>query len=96
VNEQTIAAMLAALTPDIVAKLRLAIELGKWPGGERLTREQRETCMQAMLAWELKNLPPHERTGYIDRGTKQDGEICGDDNKHEHQEADEQLLKIIH
>ena len=95
-NEQTIAAMLEALTPEIVDKLRLAVEIGKWPGGERLTREQRETCMQAVLAWEVKNLPEQERTGYIHRGTKQDGEVCASDDKHDHQDADEQLLKIIH
>ena len=95
-NEQTIAAMLEALTPDIVDKLRLAVEIGKWPGGERLPREQRETCMQAVLAWEVKNLPEQERTGYIHRGTKQDGEVCASDDKHDHQDADEQLLKIIH
>ena len=36
-----------------------------------------------------------QRTGYIDRGSKQEGETCGDDAHGHHKEADEQLLKII-
>ena len=51
--------------------------------------------MQAVLAWEVKHLPEHQRTGYIDRGSKQEGETCGDDDHGHHKEADEQLLKII-
>ena len=27
--------------------------------------------MQAVIAWELKNLPEEQRSGYIDRGTKE-------------------------
>ncbi|MEX7542937.1 DUF1315 family protein, partial [Acinetobacter baumannii] len=43
-----------------------------------------ETCMQAVIAWELKNLPEEQRSGYIDRGTKEEGEVCEDDHhKHE-------------
>ena len=39
--------------------------------------------MQAVIAWELKNLPEEQRSGYIDRGTKE-GEVCEDDHhKHE-------------
>ena len=53
------------MTPDIVGNLKTAIELGKWPNGEKLTPEQREHCMQAVIAWELKNLPPEQRTGYV-------------------------------
>lgn len=94
-NKDTIDAMLAALTPDVVDSLRTAVEIGKWPNGERLSREQRETCMQAVLAWEVKNLPENRRTGYIDRGSKSEGESCGDDPHGEHKHADEQLLKII-
>ena len=28
--------------------------------------------MQAVIAWELKNLPEEQRSGYIDRGTKEE------------------------
>ena len=64
-NEAVLARMLQVLTPDIVASLRRAVELGKWPDGRRLTREQVETCLQAVIAWELQNLPEDQRTGYM-------------------------------
>ena len=41
--------------------------------------------MQAVIAWELKNLPEEQRSGYIDRGTKEEGEQCDDDH-HKHDE----------
>ncbi len=48
--------MLAVLDPEIVSRLKTAIEIGKWPNGVALTKEQRQTCMQAVYAWEAKNL----------------------------------------
>lgn len=66
--------MLNTLTPEIVEKLKTAVEIGKWPNGVALTKEQRQTCMQAVLVWEHKHLPENERTGYIDRGTKEEDE----------------------
>ena len=75
--------MLSVLNPEIVERLKTAVEIGKWPNGVVLTKEQRETCMQAVIAWELKNLPEDQRSGYIDRGTKEEGEECDDDHKHE-------------
>ena len=68
--------MLSVLDQDVVQRLKTAVEIGKWPNGLALTQEQREICMQAVLAWEYKNLPPEERTGYIDRGKKEEGEEC--------------------
>ncbi|VFT30493.1 Protein of uncharacterised function (DUF1315) [Pseudomonas aeruginosa] len=37
----------------------------KWPDGRKLTQEQKELCLQAVIAWELQNLPEEERTGYM-------------------------------
>lgn len=68
--------MLNTLNPEIVEKLKTAVEIGKWPNGVALTKEQRQTCMQAVLVWEHKHLPEAERTGYIDRGTKEEDEHC--------------------
>ena len=68
--------MLAVLDPEIVGRLKTAIEIGKWPNGVVLTKEQRQICMQAVYAWEMKNLPETERSGYIDRGTKEEDEHC--------------------
>lgn len=57
--------LLNAITPDIYQNLKRAVELGKWPDGNRLTAEQRELCMQAMIAYENKRLPPEQRSGYV-------------------------------
>lgn len=95
-NDMTFSQLVESLTPDTVGNLRRAVELGKWPDGRRLTDEQRATCMQAVLFWERKYLPETERTGYIDRGTKAEGETCsGDDHDHDHDHDDEQPLKIV-
>lgn len=66
-DKQTI---LASLTPEVVDKFRMAIELGKWPDGRKITAEQRETCMQAVMVWEHEHLPPNERIGYIHKPVK--------------------------
>ena len=61
--------------------------LGAWaPGGKesvtkpgfgtRLEAGQRELCMQAVIAWEARHLPPDERVGHIDRGSKSGGDRC--------------------
>lgn len=64
-------ALLAGMTPEIHQSLKLAVELGKWPNGDRLTQEQVELCLQAVIAWDLRNLPEAERVAYIDRGDLQ-------------------------
>ncbi|TLX57141.1 DUF1315 domain-containing protein [Stutzerimonas nosocomialis] len=53
------------ITPEIYENLKLAVELGKWGDGRKLTTEQKELCLQAMIAWEMQNLPEEQRTGYM-------------------------------
>ncbi|MCL6691893.1 hypothetical protein SAMN05216577_13544 [Pseudomonas citronellolis] len=53
------------ITPEIYESLKLAVEIGKWPDGRKLSLEQKELCLQAMIAWELQNLPEDQRTGYM-------------------------------
>lgn len=86
-------AILAALNPDIVDRLRTAVEIGKWPNGDRLTPEQRATSMRAVLLWEGKNLPEEQRTGYIDKG-KKEGEACDTDHDHHHGD-EERPLRLV-
>ena len=62
--------LLSTLTPEIVVSLKRAVELGKWPDGRVLTRQQREHSLQAVLAWEVKNLPEEQRTGYMPQSCK--------------------------
>lgn len=53
------------LSREVYENLRRAVELGRWPDGRTLTAEQRQTSLQAMIAWEQAHLPEHERSGYI-------------------------------
>ncbi|WP_367110880.1 YeaC family protein [uncultured Psychrobacter sp.] len=82
-DKQTI---LSSLTPEIVDKFREAIELGKWPDGRKLTAEQRETCMQAVMIWEHEHLPPSDRTGFIHKPIKEDGSVVGAECDVEHEQ----------
>jgi len=70
--------LINAMTPEMHTSLKRAIELGKWPTGQRLTDEQRETCMRAVIAYDEKYLPEEQRVGFIDR-TKKDGTQHGSD-----------------
>ena len=59
------AAMIENITPEIYQSLKLAVEIGKWPDGRKLSLEQKELCLQAMIAYELKHLPEDQHTGYM-------------------------------
>ena len=68
------------MTPEIHLSLKRAIEIGKWPDGKLLTQEQRSLCMEAVIAYDNKFLTEEQRVGYIDRGSKSDGELCDDND----------------
>lgn len=70
--------LIDSITPETYQSLMRALELGKWADGQRLTQAQREHVMQAIIAYGEKHLDPQERVGFIDRGTKDDGEMCDD------------------
>ncbi|MGH8438400.1 MAG: YeaC family protein [Pseudomonas sp.] len=61
----TFAQMIENITPEIYQSLKLAVELGKWADGRKLTTEQKELSLQAVIAWEVQNLPEEQRTGYM-------------------------------
>jgi uncharacterized protein YeaC (DUF1315 family) len=61
-----------SLTPEIYQRLKRAVELGKWPDGNVLTREQRANALQAIIAWDDRHRPPGDRIGFIER--KQPGD----------------------
>lgn len=83
--------LLSNLTPAIYHNLKRAVELGKWPDGNRLSREQRELCMQAVIAYEHRHLPPEQQTGYIE---PQPHAHCDNDESHHHSEEPEPLKWI--
>ena len=62
--------MLRNISPEVYQSLKQAIELGKWSDGRKLTQEQKELSLQAIIAWEIENLPEEERTGYIGQSCK--------------------------
>lgn len=77
--------LLSSITPEIYENLKRAVELGKWPDGNRLGAEQRQLCMQAVIAYEHKNLPPEAHTGYI---PPEPHTYCGD-GEHQHPDTHE-------
>ncbi|RLQ22410.1 DUF1315 family protein [Seongchinamella sediminis] len=69
--------MIETMTPELYRSLRRAVELGKWPDGRPLTPEQKQSAMQAVIAWGQRHLPETKRVGYIDKGHKA-GDSCDD------------------
>jgi uncharacterized protein YeaC (DUF1315 family) len=57
--------LLASMTPEIHQNLKTAVELGKWPNGDRLTAEQVELCLQAVIAYDQQYLPEAERVAFM-------------------------------
>ena len=70
--------VIAQLNPEIYQNFKRAIEIGKWPDGRVVSDEQKAHCMAAVIAYEQKFVSEDERTGYIDRGSKAEGEMCDD------------------
>lgn len=69
---------MSQITAEIYQAFKIAIEIGKWPDGRVLSAEQKETVMDAIIAYEIQHVDETDRTGFIDRGHKQDGEMCDD------------------
>ena len=60
-----LAQLIASITPEIYENLKRAIELGKWPDGKVLSKEQKEHSMQALIAYEELHFTEEQRTGYV-------------------------------
>lgn len=70
--------LISNITPEIHTALRRAIEIGKWPNGQALSAEQKALCMEAVINYEHRFVNEQERVGFIDSGSKQEGELCDD------------------
>ncbi len=57
--------ILRNITPEIVERFKTAVERGKWPDGSVLSKQQQQTCLQAIIVYEQKYVAPAERTGYL-------------------------------
>ena len=61
---ESLAELIDNISPTIYDSLKSAIELGKWPDGSRLSSEQVDKCMQAVILYEAERLPQQQRTGF--------------------------------
>lgn len=63
------------MTPDIYSRIKESVELGRWPNGVTLTKEQKGLCLEAMLKYEIsQNIPENQRTGYLESACKSKSE----------------------
>lgn len=87
--------ILAMMNPEVHMNLKTAVELGRWPDGRKLTSEQLEYCLQAIIAYEQHHLPEEQRVGYIDR-TNLKKTLCDDDpdSAGEQHEQHEQIVPL--
>lgn len=74
-------ALIDSITPEILANLKSAVETGRWPNGDRLTPQQVEHSLQAIIAYEARYVSEEQRTGYIDKTT------CGSEPAREESSA---------
>ncbi|MBJ7538163.1 YeaC family protein [Marinomonas transparens] len=75
--------MIDNMSPEVYVRLKQAVELGKWPNGVRLTDEQKELCLQAVITYDYTNKPEKERVGYIDTEVHQGCDSKTSTNEHE-------------
>jgi len=75
-NSMSFDGLIDSITPEVYQNLKRAIEIGKWPDGRKLTRDQMEHTFQAIIAYEHQHIAEQDRVGFIDRGSKEEGEVC--------------------
>lgn len=82
------------LDPEIYQRFKQALELGKWPDGRVLSKEQKEICLQAVMLFEAaQGKQESDRVGYIDREKKKSP--CGSD-KSGSLEEDLSVVRVLH
>lgn len=68
-SDMTFDKMVAQMTPAMYDSFKQAIALRKWPDGQRLSQEQTELCLEAVMKYEVAHdIPENERVGYLERG----------------------------
>lgn len=82
------------IDPEIYKRFRQAVELGKWPDGRSLSKDQKEICLQAMMLFEAKQqVEAADRVGYID--TRKKVAPC-DSKTHDHSDDKPDTIRILH
>ncbi len=76
----TVNDLVESLTPSMMSDLKQAIELGKFPDGRVVSREQKELMIEATILYDALKLPQEERTGFIHRKKQASGimEVASD------------------
>ena len=69
----TVNELVESLTPSMVSDLKQAIELGKFPDGRVVSREQKELMIEATILYDALKLAEEERTGFIHRKKQASG-----------------------
>ncbi len=69
--------VIAQMDETLFARLKDAVETGKWPDGRPLTPEQKEHALSAVIAYSQMHLSPEQQIGAIDKGHKE-GDHCDD------------------
>lgn len=76
--------LIQTLTPDMIERFTTAVETGKWPDGSKLSEQQKETCIQAILLYQARlNESDDEpftvtKTGELVTGKKMRSEYSGE------------------
>lgn len=69
-SDMTFERMIHQMTPAIYESLKQAVALRKWPDGRRLSAEQTELCLEAVIRYEWENnVPEDQRVGYLEQRT---------------------------
>ncbi|MEM0955552.1 MAG: DUF1315 family protein [Pseudomonadota bacterium] len=62
------------ISPELYATFKRSLEVGRWPDGRQMTAEQREHCLQAIIAYDALHTPETKRVGHIAVNGKADAE----------------------
>jgi uncharacterized protein len=83
--------LIEKVTPEIYQSMQSAIETGKWANGVPLTEEQKENCLQIIIAYDAANKNEEERVGYLPTKPKSSPSR----NQSVNGDADTQNIRII-
>ena len=55
--------LVSRITPDVYARLKEAVALGRWTEEQRMSKEQVAQCMQLIILYEASNVASDDRIG---------------------------------
>lgn len=91
----TLDELIKKMDPQMHHVVRQAVELGKWPNGQILDADTKALCLQALIAYEAKNLPEEDRAGYINTEKLKKTE-CDDHDHNSEQEVSLNWVETRH